>query len=152
MFKIEIIAVARIKKGPYADLAEEYSKRIRWPLDIREIDARHTSPAQGQAEEELKILKSLKPDAIKIALDERGETLSSTQFAKILGGYRDEGAGTLQFIIGGADGLTSQIRIQTQKQISFGRQTWPHLLARIMLLEQIYRAQQILSGHPYHRE
>ncbi len=152
MFKIEIIAVARIKKGPYADLAEEYIKRIRWPLEMREIDSRPSSLDQAQAEEEQKILKALKPEAVKIALDERGETLPSAQFAKLLGDYRDSSTGTLQFIIGGADGLTPQIRSQTQKQISFGRQTWPHLLARIMLLEQIYRAQQILSGHPYHRE
>lgn len=141
-----------MKKGSYADLAEEYLKRIRWPLEIREIDARPSSPEQAQAEEEQKILKYLKQDAIKIALDERGETLSSAQFAKTMGAYRDGGAGTIQFIIGGADGLTPQIRSLSQKQISFGKQTWPHLLARIMLLEQIYRAQQILSGHPYHRE
>ncbi len=152
VLKIEIIAIARMKKGPYADLAEEYRKRIRWPLEIREIDARPSSPEQAQTEEEQKILKHLKEGAIKIALDERGETLSSAEFAKSMGGYRDGDVGTLQFIIGGADGLTPRIKSQTQKQISFGRQTWPHLLARIMLLEQIYRAQQILSGHPYHRE
>ena len=152
MFKIEIIAVARIKKGPHADLANEYIRRIRWPLDIHEIETRSTAAGQAQIEEEQKILKSLKSDAVKIALDERGQTLSSSEFAQILGDYRDNSAGTIQFIIGGADGLTPEIRDKTQKQVSFGRQTWPHLLARIMLLQQIYRAQQILSGHPYHRE
>ncbi|MCL4677302.1 MAG: 23S rRNA (pseudouridine(1915)-N(3))-methyltransferase RlmH [Alphaproteobacteria bacterium] len=152
MFNIEIIAVARLKKGPYADMGAEYIKRIKWPLTIHEIEARKTTPALAQTEEEQKILKRLTTGATVIALDERGKTLGSQDFAALLGRYRDEGTGTVQFIIGGADGLTPAVRERAHHLLSFGKQTWPHLLARIMLLEQIYRAQQILAGHPYHRE
>ncbi len=152
MFNIEIIAVARLKKGPYADMGAEYTKRIKWPLTIHEIEARNTKPAAAQAEEEQKILKHLAPGAIIFALDERGKTQGSQDFAALLGRYRDESAGLVQFVIGGADGLTPAVRERAHHLMSFGKQTWPHLLARIMLLEQIYRAQQILAGHPYHRE
>ena len=86
-----------------------------------------------------------------IALDERGKTLTSQNFSSLIGRYRDETGGTIQFILGGSDGLTDQVRSRSDLMLSFGKQTWPHLLARIMLLEQIYRAQQILAGHPYHR-
>lgn len=152
MFSLEIIAVARAKKGPHAELITEYQKRIKWPLTIHEVESRNAAPEAVQREEEQKILKYLKPAAVIFALDERGKTLSSLEFSKILEQYRDESRGPLQFLIGGADGLTPEIRGRSQHILSFGKQTWPHMLARIMLLEQIYRAQQILAGHPYHRE
>lgn len=152
MFTIEIIAVARLKKGSYASLAAEYEKRIKWPLAICEIEARSTDPAAAQTEESQKIMKRISPGATVIALDERGKTLGSSEFARLIGRYRDEAVGKVQFVIGGADGLTPEVRERANLLLSFGKQTWPHLLARIMLLEQIYRAQQILAGHPYHRE
>lgn len=151
MFKIEIIAVARLKKGALAELSHEYEKRIVLPLTILEIETRNTTPSKAQKEEEQKILKLVKPASMVIALDERGKTLTSQNFSSLIGRYRDETGGTIQFILGGSDGLTDQVRSRSDLMLSFGKQTWPHLLARIMLLEQIYRAQQILAGHPYHR-
>ena len=152
MLKIEIICVSRLKKGAYAELIEDYKKRIRWDLKIHEIEARNTDPQKAQQEESEKILKYLSTQAIVFALDERGNGLKSLYFAKTLEKFKNTGETHIQFIIGGADGLTDEVRGRANILHSFGQQTWPHLMARVMLLEQIYRAQQILIGHPYHRE
>lgn len=152
MYKIDIIAVSRAKRGPYAELIKEYSDRIRWPLTIHEIEARSTDPEKAQIEEQEKILKLIDSHAIVIVLDERGDGLRSLDFAKTLERFQHTGGNHFQFIIGGADGLLDEVRNQADILLSFGQQTWPHMLARVMLLEQIYRAQQILCGHPYHRE
>ncbi len=152
MFKIEILSIARIKKGAYFDLIENYKKRIHWDLTIYELESKQTDPQKCQKEEEEKILKHIDNQAITIALDERGDGLKSLDFARTLENFKNNGENHIQFIIGGADGLTDEIRNKANLLLSFGQQTWPHLLARVMLLEQIYRAQQILAGHPYHRE
>jgi 23S rRNA (pseudouridine1915-N3)-methyltransferase len=152
MLKIEIIAVGRIKRGPFHELVTEYSERIRWPLTIHTIESRHTDPKEAQADEIKKIFEKLSNDAFVIVLDERGDGLRSLDFAQTIRKLQDNGNGYLQFIIGGADGLTDEVRNKANLLLSFGQQTWPHLLARVMLLEQIYRAQQIMAGHPYHRE
>ncbi len=152
MLKIEILAVSRLRKGPYAELIDLYKTRIRWDLKIHEIEARTSDPATAQQEESEKILKLINKHAIVIALDERGNGLKSLDFAKTLEKFKNNGENHFQFIIGGADGLTDEVRNTASILLSFGQQTWPHLLARVMLLEQIYRAQQILAGHPYHRE
>ena len=152
MLKIEILAVSRLRKGPYAELIDLYKTRIRWDLKIHEIEARTSDPATTQQEESEKILKLINKHAIVIALDERGNGLKSLDFAKTLEKFKNNGENHFQFIIGGADGLTDEVRNTASILLSFGQQTWPHLLARVMLLEQIYRAQQILAGHPYHRE
>jgi 23S rRNA (pseudouridine1915-N3)-methyltransferase len=89
---------------------------------------------------------------ILIALDERGKTLGSRDFAGRLKGWEDQGAAEIVFLLGGADGLAPEIRDRASFVLSLGQMTWPHLLARAMLVEQIYRAQQILAGHPYHRD
>ena len=98
------------------------------------------------------LLKNLANDAVIIAMDERGKTLPSREFAQKFQNWQNEGQSHVQFFIGGADGLNDEIRKRAQLLLSFGKQTWPHMLARIMLLEQIYRAQQILKNHPYHRD
>ena len=152
MLKIEIIAVNRIKKGAYADLVEDFSKRIRWPITIIQIEAKSSNPHTAQKEELEKIGKLIKPDAIRIVMDESGKSLSSREFSQLFSHYTNTHDGIIQFIIGGSDGLNDEIRKKAHKIISFGKQTWPHLLARVMLLEQIYRAQQILANHPYHRD
>ena len=152
MLKIEILAVSRLRKGPYAELIDLYKTRIRWDLKIHEIEARTSDPTTAQQEESEKILKLINKHAIVIALDERGNGLKSLDFAKTLEKFKNNGENHFQFIIGGADGLTDEVRNTASIMLSFGQQTWPHLLARVMLLEQIYRAQQILAGHPYHRE
>ena len=148
--KISIIAVGRQKSSPTQDLGEEYLKRMKWTVRIKEIDApKGSTPAREAA----LILKQLPATAFIIALDERGETLSSPEFAQKLEKWQNQAPGKeITFLIGGADGFDSEIRKKADFLMSFGKQTWPHLLVRVMLLEQIYRAQQITYGHPYHRQ
>ncbi len=152
MLKIDIISISRIKKGSYFDIIEDYKKRIKWDLTIYELESRHTDPAKSQKDEEEKILKRLNNQAVIIMLDERGDGLKSLDFAKTLDNFKHNGETHIQFVLGGADGLTQNTRDKADILLSFGQQTWTHILARVMLLEQIYRAQQIIAGHPYHRE
>ena len=152
MLKIDIIAAGRLKKGALFDLAAEYSKRLDWPLTIHEIDSRYKDASEIQNDEHQKIIKAIKDDAFLIALDEKGKNLSSSEFSKTIQKAMSAGKSRIQFIIGGADGLNDEIRKRANLVLSLGGATWPQMLARVMLLEQIYRAQQILKGHPYHRE
>lgn len=149
MNKLDIIAIGRMKPGPQKDLSAEYLKRITWPITLHEIEVKHTDPARQKILEGEKILKRRPEGSLLIALDERGKSLPSRDFASFL---RDNSHERLCFVIGGADGLDSTVIKAARLTLSFGVQTWPHMLARVMLLEQIYRAQQILSGHPYHRD
>jgi len=149
--RIKIISVGHSKRrSPYRDLFDDYAKRLNWSLDDHEIDARKFADSASQAE---KIIESL-PDtgAYVFALDERGKTLSSPDIADKLQQLQLQNFSPAVFIIGGADGLDKKVRERADYLMSFGKQTWPHQMVRVMLLEQIYRAQQILSGHPYHRE
>jgi 23S rRNA (pseudouridine1915-N3)-methyltransferase len=145
--KLRIIAVGRLKASPLLDLCEEYIKRLGGKIAVTEIDA---PKASTPAQEAPLILKAIKDGTLVVALDERGETLSSPAFAAKLDGWAAT-AGEIAFVIGGADGLADEIRKKARFLLSFGKQTWPHMLVRVMLLEQIYRAKQISAGHPYHR-
>jgi 23S rRNA (pseudouridine1915-N3)-methyltransferase len=152
MMRLTIVAVGRHKTGPLKALQEFYAERIRWPLTIREVEERRKlPPPELKAREGELILGALPKDAGLIALDGRGKTLSSTDLANRLARWRDADA-SLAFAIGGADGLADAVLDQARLVLSLGAMTWPHLLVRGMLLEQLYRAQQILAGHPYHRE
>lgn len=150
--KIDIICIARAKKSPHVELINDYQKRIQWPLNIIECESKEQNPQKKQQDEADKIKKHLKNDAVIIAMDERGKTFSSRKFSKKMQKFQNDGLTQIQFVIGGADGLTEEIRQNATLLLAFGEQTWPHLLARVMLLEQIYRSQQILAGHPYHRD
>lgn len=152
MLHFDIIAVGKLKKGPLAELAEDYLKRITWPLEMHEVESTYREAANQQADEERKILEKIRPHAFVVVLDERGNGLKSLDFARTLERLQNDGEERIQFIIGGAEGLTESVRAKASFLLSFGQQTWPHMMARVMLLEQIYRARQILSGHPYHRE
>ena len=150
--RLTIIAVGRHKAGPLKALQEFYAERIRWPLTICEVEERRKlRAAELKASEAELILRALPKDAVLIALDARGRNLPSTDLAARLARWRDADA-SLAFVIGGADGLDGNIIDKAKLVLSLGAMTWPHLLVRGMLLEQIYRAQQILAGHPYHRE
>jgi 23S rRNA (pseudouridine1915-N3)-methyltransferase len=152
MMRLTILAVGRHKAGPLKALQEFYAERIRWPLTIREVEERRKlPPAELKAREAELIRDALPKDAVLIALDGRGKNLSSTAFADRLARWRDADA-SLAFVIGGADGLADSIIGEAKLVLALGAMTWPHLLVRGMLLEQLYRAQQILAGHPYHRE
>ena len=125
---------------PEAELITRYAKRISWPFQISEL------PDQGGR-------PSLPPSGTMIiGLDETGEQLGSTAFAKYLGDWRDSGVKEARFLIGAADGLSNDERASANLLLSFGRATWPHMLARAMLVEQLWRATSIIAGHPYHRE
>lgn len=145
MAHIEIIAVGRMKNTAFADLWNEYHKRCHWDVTLHELETR------TQAEELKKIQEKIRDDSFVIALDERGKALASVDFAARLQSVMDQGRPYIQFIIGGADGLNDAVRKRADILMSFGIQTWPHLMVRAMLIEQIYRAQQINAGHPYHR-
>ncbi len=147
--KIRIIAVGKLKSSPALDLCTEYMKRMSWTVSLREID---TPKSATPPQEKPHILKHIPDNAFLVALDERGETLTSPQFAEKMEKWAGQApANEIYFLIGGADGIDPEIRQSAKFLLSFGKQTWPHMLVRVMLLEQVYRAQQIISGHPYHR-
>jgi len=150
--KITIACIGRAGRGPERELYEHYAGRIRWPLALRELDERKKLPPAELVRREGELLLGAVPDkAVVVALDRRGKALDSEGFAQRLGRWRDDGVAELAFLIGGADGHGESLLKQASLVLSFGAMTWPHLLARAMLAEQIYRAQQMLAGHPYHR-
>jgi len=147
--RIRLIAVGRMRLGVERDLYENYRQRLRWEVELREIDDRKTG---GSKEREGEAILAAVPDgSVLLALDERGRDMASGVLAKKIGTWRDTGISNLAFAIGGADGLSDQVRQEADLMLSFGSATWPHLLVRGMLAEQLYRSQQILAGHPYHR-
>ncbi|HEX8572479.1 MAG TPA: 23S rRNA (pseudouridine(1915)-N(3))-methyltransferase RlmH [Allosphingosinicella sp.] len=138
--KLHIVARGRIGRGPEAELVERYLKRISWPTHVTEL------PESGSR------LPAPAENSVTILLDEKGEALGSAEFAKRLERWRDDGRREARFLIGGADGFDDAARASADLLLSFGRATWPHLLARAMLAEQLWRATSILANHPYHRE
>ena len=150
--RLHIIAVGRLKAGPQRDLAQHYAEHLAAPPAIREVEEKRPLPPVELKEREAALLLAAVPKgATIVALDGRGKTLSSEAFAERLARWRDAGVGDLAFLIGGAEGLAAAVRERAQFVLSLGAMTWPHALVRGMLLEQLYRAQQILAGHPYHR-
>lgn len=151
MTSVHLIAVGRLKAGPFRDIFDSYKKRMKWPIHINEIDIRASGNQQNIIENK-EIESLIQPDSrVVFVLDERGKNMTSIAFSEIIKNYFDQGKSDFQFIIGGADGLSSEIRSRAHHILSFGALTWPHMMARLMWIEQLYRAQQILSGHPYHR-
>ncbi len=147
------MAIGKSRSGPFAELQTLYARRIVPPPAIVEIEARQPLPAALLKEREAElILRALPAGVPLMALDARGSPRSSRDFADRLALLRDRGVAELAFAIGGAEGLGAAVLEHAQEALSLGPMTWPHLLVRGMLLEQLYRAQQILAGHPYHRE
>jgi 23S rRNA (pseudouridine1915-N3)-methyltransferase len=137
---LHIVARGKIGRSPEADLVERYMKRITWPTKISELPDKGGKMPEAAA------------GTVLIALDERGEALSSMQVAKKLERWRDDGKREARFLIGAADGHGETERSHAELLLSFGPATWPHLLVRAMLAEQLFRATSILANHPYHRE
>jgi 23S rRNA (pseudouridine1915-N3)-methyltransferase len=137
---LHIVARGKIGRSAEAELVERYMKRITWPSKITELPDRGGSLAAPPS------------NSVAIMLDERGQTLSSVQLAKTLERWRDEGKREARFMIGAADGHDDAGRSGADLLLSFGPATWPHLLVRAMLAEQLFRATAILANHPYHRE
>ena len=137
---IHIVARGKIGKSPEADLVDRYLKRLTWPTRVSEL------PDTGGK------MPALDPQTRIVMLDETGDTPGSIAFAEKLGKWRDDGVREVRFLIGAADGFTDDERKGADWLVSFGRLTWPHMLARAMLAEQLWRASSILANHPYHRE
>ena len=137
---LHIIARGKIGRGPEAELVDRYLKRIAWPTRVTEL------PESGGR------LPAPTENGVTILLDEKGEPLGSLAFARKLETWRDGGRREARFLIGGADGFGDEERGRADLLIAFGKATWPHLLARAMLAEQLFRATSILANHPYHRE
>lgn len=137
---LHIVARGKIGRGAEAELVERYLKRIAWPARVTELPERGGKvPPPAEA-------------GVTILLDEKGEQLGSVEFARRLETWRDSGRREARFLIGGADGFSDSERGEADLLLAFGKATWPHLLARAMLAEQLWRATSILANHPYHRE
>ena len=149
---ILVAAVGRAKAGPERDLFTSYAARLPWRVDLKEIEIKKDLAVDVRRAREGEALLAAIPDGARIvALDERGKSETSAAFAKRLGRWRDDGARAVAFVIGGADGLDETVRSRADVVLSFGALTWPHMVVRALLAEQLYRAHTILTGHPYHR-
>jgi len=137
---LHIVARGKIGRSPEADLVDRYLKRISWPTKVTELPDKGGKVPDAPA------------GAVSVVLDERGKPLSSVELAKALERWRDGGKREARFLIGAADGHQEEQRSSADLLLSFGPATWPHLLARAMLAEQLFRATSILANHPYHRE
>ena len=138
--RLHIIARGKIGRSSEAELVERYRKRIAWPTKVTEMPDRGGNPPAPER------------DSVDVVLDEKGRSLSSQELAARLGAWRDTGKREARFWIGAADGHPDSVRGSADLLLSFGAATWPHLLARAMLAEQLFRATAILANHPYHRE
>jgi 23S rRNA (pseudouridine1915-N3)-methyltransferase len=155
-----VIAVGRLKQGPERELAERYRARFGElgrklgfrGLELHEIPESRARDTATRVNEEAAAISARIPEkSVLVALDERGDSIDSLGFARHLGRWRDESVANTIFLIGGADGLSPDLRRKAKLRVAFGAATWPHQIVRVMLLEQIYRAATILAGHPYHR-
>ena len=150
--RLTIAAIGRAGRGPERALYEHYAGRIRWPLTLRELEEKKKlAPAELMRREGELLLAAAPAGATLVALDRRGKALDSQGFADRLGRWRDQSVADVAFLVGGAEGHAEPLLEKAALVLSFGAMTWPHQLARAMLAEQIYRAQQMLAGHPYHR-
>lgn len=136
---LHVVARGKIARSPESELVDRYAKRIAWPLRLTELPE-----SGGRTPDPAHPLRT-------VLLDERGRDLPSEDLAALLGRWRDDGVREARFVLGAADGHSADERAQADLLLAFGKATWPHLLARAMLLEQLYRATAILAGHPYHR-
>jgi 23S rRNA (pseudouridine1915-N3)-methyltransferase len=158
--RIVIAAVGRMKAGPertllqrYVDQAGQAGRRLGLTFTVREFPESRAATAAGRAEQEATtLLVAVTPQAVLVALDEAGKSVGSVEFARRLGGWREDNRGEVVFAIGGADGHGSALLKRADLRLSFSALTWPHQLVRVMLAEQFYRAVTILTGHPYHRD
>jgi len=154
--RITLVAVGRLRAGPESDLVADYLRRFDrvgrplglGPARVVEVEDRRGG---GAAAESALIAQAVRPGAVLAVLDERGAMLSSPDFARRLRAWADAGTRELGFAIGGADGHSPELRARADLLLSFGPMVWPHLLTRVMLTEQLYRAASMLAGGPYHR-
>ena len=150
--RITLAAVGRWKHGPLPELFEDYRKRLSWPLTLKEVSARKPLEGRQLMAHEADLLTAALPEhATQVALDAGGKALSSAALADTLGAWEDDGVGEVAFLIGGSQGLDPALPQRADLRLSLGPMTWPHMLVRVLLAEQLYRAQAIRQGHPYHK-
>ena len=158
--KLDVLAIGRLKAGPERDLVTRYSERLRalgrgigfdGPRLVECAESPARRDVDRKQEEARALLAEIREGYRVVTFDERGAALDSGQFAALLGDWRDSGVAGAAFLIGGADGLDPVFREKSAKVLAFGTMTLPHQLVRVLVLEQLYRAGTILSGHPYHR-
>ncbi len=150
--RVLVAAIGRAKTDPAGAVFDHYAARLAFPLKVREVTLRRPVPPDRLKAREGELLLAAVPEgAVKVALDERGVALSSEAFARQMAAWRDRGVKDVAFLIGGAEGLDAAVRETADLVLSLGPMTWPHILVRALLAEQLYRAQTILAGHPYHR-
>jgi 23S rRNA (pseudouridine1915-N3)-methyltransferase len=147
---VRLIAIGRLRAGPEAELFERYNSRLRPKLSVTEVAEGHGAPAEIKRRESEALLAALPAEACAVALDLGAPAISSEQFAQRLEAWL-AGGQTVTFLIGGAEGLGKPVLDRANHVLSLGTLTWPHMLVRVMLAEQIFRARAIASGHPYHR-
>ena len=149
--KILIAAIGKAKASPEHQLYLEYGKRLPWKLECREFEAKAQEGHKRKAQEGELLLTACKPYHRVVALDENGKQFSSLEFADQLKRWQQQGHSSLAFMIGGADGLDAAAVKNAHLVWSLGKVTWPHMLVRALVAEQLYRAHTLISGHPYHR-
>jgi 23S rRNA (pseudouridine1915-N3)-methyltransferase len=150
--RLTILSVGRWKAGAMRDLFDDYAGRTTPAIQLREIEVRRrAAPDELRRFEGEALLDALPRGAVAVALDGRGSARSSEALAARIGEWRDGGRGEAAFLVGGADGHDAAVLARAELRLSLGAMTWPHLLVRVMLAEQLWRAQSILAGHPYHR-
>ena len=154
--RVHLCVVGRLRAGPERDLVDDYLERFDrtgralglGPVRVVEVDDRKGGGMASEAE----LLRRALPSGARLCiLDERGKLMSSPDFAQTLGRWRDDGTQDMAFVIGGADGIDPSLRAEADMALSFGQMVWPHMLVRVMIAEQLYRAASILAGSPYHR-
>ncbi|MBN8874525.1 MAG: 23S rRNA (pseudouridine(1915)-N(3))-methyltransferase RlmH [Rhodospirillales bacterium] len=146
----QLIAIGRLRTGPEADLFARYNARLRPPLAVTELPEGRGSAAEVKRREGEALLRAVPANAFAVALDLGGEAPDSLRLATLVGRWRESGR-ALCFLIGGAEGLDAPVLARADAVLSLGPMTWPHFLVRPMLAEQLFRAQAIMTGHPYHR-
>ena len=154
--RVHLIAVGRLRAGPERDLVEDYFQRFDRtgrPLGLGPVVEHEVEDKKnlGMAAEADLLARAVPSGAVLVTLDERGKLMSSPEFAAMLARWRDGGRQDVAFVIGGADGIDPSLRAKADASISFGAMVWPHMLVRVMIAEQLYRAATILGGGPYHR-
>lgn len=149
--RIAILSIGKFENSPHKMVFENYLKRLKWKVELKELETKNSKRISKKDEGDL-ILKSIKPNSKLIVCDENGRQFKSRDFAKLISDFALRGNSDLTFVIGGADGLCDELLKKAALSISFGLATFPHLMVRSILVEQLYRAQSIISGHPYHRD
>ena len=158
--KLQIVAIGKMKSGPEQELFERYFKRTRSmglnlgfsDISVSEFSESRVSEINERKKSEAEQILNRCGQSVVVALDEHGKDYSSVDFSRLLGGFRDEGIQQISFALGGPDGHGDKVLSYAKTKLRFGAMTWPHQIARILLIEQMYRAMTILARHPYHRQ